>query len=260
MSRNALSTRQTSRFGCRHFLGLALAALVVTTSAGCRMFSHSDNLEGVQLYRQGNYDAAARRFEQAVSTSPLHGDGYYNLAATLHQRWKLRRNPQDLEAAELLYNKCLEADERTHGVAEHRECYRGLAVLLVEKGDSDAAFRLLNTWAAKSVTPAEAKVELARLYSEFKDPEEAHKRLDEAIEIDPRNPRALAALAQLQEHSGDYHQAQLNYTRSLESDSHQPAVAQRIAALRGLTGSLSPTLGTTSGTRVVRVPATVPRY
>ena len=257
VSQNAnavLSKRSLSRFCRQRLAPIALTMLVVAASGGCRMFSHSDNLAGVQLYQQGNFDGAAQRFQQAVATSPQHADGYYNLAATHHRKWKVRSHPQDLQAADMLYNKCLDLD------AEHRECYRGLAVLLVEKGEPDAAFRLVNNWARRSIAPAEAMVELSRLYTEFNDPEEAQKRIEEAIEIDPHNHRALNARGLAMEQAGDYQQAMVNYARSLESNRFQPNVSQRVASLQGAAGSIPTMMMPGTGTRVVSMPNALPRY
>jgi Tfp pilus assembly protein PilF len=194
------------------------------------MVTSGENMHGVHLYKQGYYDAAGQKFLQALNADPRNADAYYNLAATHHQLWKSRKNASDLQHAETLYNQCLDVDP------DHRECNRALAVLLVEKGDQNAAFRLLNTWAAQSAKPAEAKVELARLYEEFGDPREARNRLNEAIQLDPKNARALVALARLQETTGENQQALTNYLRANQFEPNQPGVTQRIAALQTTLG------------------------
>jgi Tfp pilus assembly protein PilF len=209
---------------------LATAVLALASAPGCRMVSSGENMHGVQLYQQGYYDAAAQKFLQALNADPRDADAYYNLAATHHQLWKARGNASDREHAEALYNQCLDV------YGDHRECNRALAVLLVEKGDQNAAFRLLNTWASQSATPAEAKVELARLYEEFGDPREARNRLNEAIQLDPKNSRALVALARLQEAAGEPQQALTNYLRANQLAPHQGGVTQRIAALQTTLG------------------------
>jgi tetratricopeptide (TPR) repeat protein len=209
---------------------LAACLTLLALGSGCRMVSSGENMHGVQLYQQGYFDAASQKFLQALNADPRDADAYYNLAATHHQLWKARQNASDLAHAETLYNQCLDVSP------DHRECNRALAVLLVEKGDQSAAFRLLNTWAGQSATPAEAKVELARLYEEFGDPREARNRLNEAIQLDPKNARALVALARLQEASGEAQQALTNYLRANQFDPNQPGVTHRIAALQTTLG------------------------
>jgi tetratricopeptide (TPR) repeat protein len=238
----------------RRFFPLVLAAGAVCLAPGCGIFANSDNSAGVQLYQQGAYEQAGARFQQAINNSPKHPDGYYNLGSTLHQSYRRGGNLQDAEMAETFYNQCLDRDP------EHVACHRALAVLLVEKNDPDAAFRLLNNWAARSTAPAEAKVELARLHQEFKDPEEARKRLHEALEIDPNFYRARTALASMQEQTGDYTQALANYTLSYQKNPLQPGVRERIASLQQATGTSAPLAPASITPRVVTAPFDLRRY
>jgi tetratricopeptide (TPR) repeat protein len=125
-----------------------------------------------------------------------------------------------------LYNQCLEYDPN------HAECYRGLAVLLTETGRPDAAYRLLEGWAARSPQLADPRIELARLLEENNNPEQASSRLVEALAIDPHNSRALTALGRLREVSGDRAQALANYQRSLAINRFQPEITALVAALQ----------------------------
>jgi tetratricopeptide (TPR) repeat protein len=216
------------------------------------MFSHSDNLQGVQAFQQGNVDLAMARFQNAIETDPYHADPYYNLAAAYHRVWKVRGEAYHGAQSESFYHQALVRDR------EHREAYRGLAVLYVEQGKRDQAVQLLTDWSAQSTAPANAKVELARLYQELGEPEIARQRLHEALEIDPRHGDALAGLAMLQELSGQYEQAYRNYSRSFDI-SQNPQIAQRMASLQGTAGSM-PTSGTPGGPRLVTLPDRLPRY
>jgi tetratricopeptide (TPR) repeat protein len=202
-----------------------LAALTSGLSfTGCT--SQALNSEGVRLYQLGNYQQAAEQFQRAIAANPKQATSYYNLAASLHKTGKLAGRPDDLAQAERLYNQCLEYDPN------HAECYRGLAVLLSETGRSDAAFRLLEGWAARSPQLADPRIELARLLEENSNPEQASSRLVEALAIDPHNSRALTALGRLRENAGDRAQALANYQRSLAINRFQPEIATRIAALQ----------------------------
>lgn len=208
-------------------VGLAVM-VVVALASGCRnMASSSLNTEGVQLYQQGNYQQASDRFQQAIAKDPGSAGGYYNLAAALHKTGTLYNRPNDLRQAELLYNQCLERDPN------HGECYRGLAVLLTETNRGTDAVRLLESWSVASAGSAEPRIEMARLYEEFGQIEQAKSKLVEALAGDPHNARALTALGRLRDQQGDHAQALANYQRSLQINRFQPQVTSRIAALQG---------------------------
>lgn len=202
---------------------------LVAASVGCRMVADGKNLEGVRLFQQGQPQAALQQFQQAIASQPQNADAYYNLAVVLHRQGKDAKDAQVLAQAESLYNQCLQLNR------EHTEGYRGLAVLLTETNRSDKAMTLLKNWVTTSPQNAEARVELARLYEEFGDRETAQLHLNQALLVDNYNHRAWAALGRLREVAGDYDQALANYQRSYSSNTFQPAVAERIAALSRVT-------------------------
>lgn len=211
---------------------------------GCNsVASRGINAEGVRLFQQNRYDEALQKFQKAVYLNPKDADGYYNLAATYHRLGVLNQRPSDLKQAEHYYHMCLDQN------ADHRECYRGLAVLLLEQGRGEEAFRLLKSWTERRPDLADPKIELARLYEEFGDRETAKDYLVSALGVEPSNARALAALGRLRELSGDTLQALADYQRSLEANRFQEGVQQRVAALRAqMPGNLataadSPTSG-----------------
>jgi len=198
--------------------------------------SDTQNLQGAKLYQNGNYDVAMQNFQKAVATDPTNADGYYNMACTMHRMGIARNDQTTLNQAETLYNQCLDLDPN------HADCYRGLAVLLVETGRSDKAFNLLKNWAVRSPKEADARVELARLYEEFGDPEAAKAYLTEAVGLDQYNSRAWNALGRLREQGGDYSQALANYQRSYSLNPFQPEIMERMAALNRTMASQSGTL------------------
>jgi tetratricopeptide (TPR) repeat protein len=205
------------------------------------------NAEGVRLFEQARHDEAIRQFHKAINTDPKNPDGYYNLARVYHQLGKLNQNPSDLDQAKHYYELC-----RYHD-ANHPECHRGLAVLLVGQEKSDQAFELLEQWAQREPFSPEPRIELARLYEEFGDRKQAIDQLRSAVAIDHRNARALAALGRLHEQIGDPVQALRDYERSHEYDPRQEDVAARIAALRS---RQVPAASSSSGdTRIVQGPA-----
>ncbi len=215
------------------------------------MAADGQNLQGVRMYQQGQYEAAMQQFQTAIATNPSSPDAYYNMAATLHRMGVAKNDQNLLTQAETAYNQCLDFDP------EHEDCHRGLAVLLAETGRSDKAFALLKNWAVRSPNNADARIELARLYEEFGDPETAKIQLTEAIHIDQNNARAWSALGRLREQTGDYTQALANYQRSYSLNRFQPEIAERIATLNAtVSGQAGPT--PSDGTRMVNsgVPTT----
>jgi tetratricopeptide (TPR) repeat protein len=212
---------------------LAVLSLLISAN-GCGMVANSQNSAGVRLYQQGYYPQAIAKFQQATTSDPKDPDGFYNLGATYHRLGKLNNRKEDLLQAESLYNQCLDRDPN------HRDCYRGLAVLLAEQQRTDEAQRLLQGWATRNPTQAAPKVELARLAEELGDKQSAKNNLVEALAIDPYDSRALAALGRIHEESGNTAQALSDYERSLWHDRFQPEVASRAAALRTALGPAAP--------------------
>lgn len=228
----------------RHWI--LLLTVSTLAAAGCnQVTSQSLNSEGVRLFQNGNYPQAAERFQRAIASDPKSGNSYYNLASALHKSGKLYNRETDLRQAEQLYNQCLDYGHN------HGECYRGLAVLLCETGREDAAFRLLEGWAARSPELADPRIELARLLEETNNTQQATSRLVEALTIDPNNSRALTALGRLREQAGDRAQALANYQRSLAINRFQPEIETRVAALQAA-GNAPSIITAPAGTRTVR--------
>ncbi len=227
---------------------------MVPLLAGCGgITASSRNTEGVALFQQARYNEALKDFQEASYAEPSNADAFYNMAATYHRIGKQFNSPADLKMAEDYYNLCLDRNDN------HTACYRGLAVLLAEEGRSPEAFRLLEGWVARQPNAADAKIELARLSEEFGDKNAAKERLIEALAVQKDNPRALKALAKLQDDSGNLQQALTNYQRSLAADSRQPEVAARIAALQANVTPASPT-APAGGTQMIATPAALRRY
>lgn len=220
---------------------------------GCGLTSGGYNVQGVNQFQQGQYQAALQSFQHVIATNPRDADAQYNLASTYHRMGTLNGDETMLKQAESVYNQCLEVD------GNHTDCHRALAVLLVETGRPESAFRLLEGWSLRQPHVGEAKIELARLYEEFGDNATAISHLEDALVADTNNSRAWAALGKLREQTGDHTQALANYQRSYQLNRMQPGVATRIASLQsGLSGPIGP--ATQAGTRVVTQPPVTPRY
>jgi len=213
--------------------------------AGCGVTSKMQNANGVRLYQQAFYQGAAQRFQQAIHSDQRNANAYYNLAATYHQLGKLNGRDEDFAQAESYYNLCLDRQPN------HTDCHRALAVLLIDDGRDDAAFRLMEGWTARSPWLADPKIELARLHDEFGEREAAQQYLTEAVALEPANARALAALGRIREELGDRTQALADYQRSLYHNRFQPEVAARVASLQASLGPAPLVTPSAVGTRTV---------
>ena len=161
-----------------HVLLILVGCLVA--GPGCSTIaSRSMNADGVRLIRA----VPLYRGDAAVSTgsgsNPNDADGYYNLAATYHRLGTVSTRPADLPQAEHYYNLCLDRNP------EHRECHRGLTVLLAQQGRTEEAFRRLQSWSDQNPASTDAKIELARLSEEYGDRAAARQYLAEALKSIP---------------------------------------------------------------------------
>ncbi len=236
MSTNEPADRRWSDVASSTLGGILLAAFCLPL-AGCGSFAAQGlNAEGVRLFDQTRYQEAVQNFQKAVDNDPASADALYNLASVYHRTGTLYSRPADLAQAEQYYNLCLGRDPR------HADCYRGLAVLLVQQGRTEEAFRRIQSWADGNPASPDPKIELARLSEELGDPTAARQHLAEALLADSGNARALAALGRLSEQAGDRVRALQNYQQSLVADRFQPEVASRVATLQSAVGA-SPAAG-----------------
>jgi Tfp pilus assembly protein PilF len=238
------------RIGSRQSVPLACTlAVAVSFILGCSTTGDLHNMDGARLFQQGNYQVALQRFHQAVASSPQNPDAYYNLASTLHRIGTQTNDSETLKRAETVYNQCLDLNDN------HVECRRALAVLLVETGREESAFKLMNNWVAQRPDLADPRIELARLYEEFGDVEKAKLNLNQAVLVDQRNSRAWAALGRIREQAGEQEQALANYQRSMSINPQQPAVGARIASLNRTTSPpINIAMPNSPATRTVTIP------
>lgn len=241
-----ITSRAKSPAGWRFAIGATVVMLAV--AGGCANLTPKGlNGEGVGLFNQGRHQEAIARFERAVSLFPNDADGYYNLAACYHRLGTMTGDRNHFDQAEYYYNRCLDLNDNL------RDCYRGLAVLLAEQQRRQEAYRLLEGWAERNPGSPDPKIELARLSEELGDLHSSKNYLIEALSVDPKNPRALAALGHVRERSGELVQALHNYRQSLRYDPFQPEVVTRVASLQ-MAVSLPTAVGgdaSTSSSRIV---------
>ena len=224
--------------------------VVLAACFGCT--TPNNNTEGVKYFGQARYDLAVQSFQAAREADPNAADAYYNIAATYHylgrtalQTGQTAQAQENFDYADQNYRLCLARSPNDSAA------YRGLAVLYMERQDSDTAFRLLQAWADANPNAAEPRIELARLYQEFsaialvrqdaKVAQDCHdwavNSLLAALRNEPTNARALRALGFLHEQTGDFVQALSNYRQSLQFNPNQPDLAERVAQLERTPGS-----------------------
>jgi tetratricopeptide (TPR) repeat protein len=217
------------------FLVVGLLAIGCLAFPGCQFNARNQNARGVAMYQQGRYAEALQYFEQAKLTDSANPDTYYNLGSAYHKLGAAAKDPKMIENAERMYNTCLEMSPN------HVDCYRGLSILLVDKGQPEKGFALLKDWAMKNPGLSDPRIELARLSQEFNQNKVAEQYLNEALAMDPNNPRAWAAKGRSREMSGDLMMAVQNYEQSLALNASQPELYQRIGALKVRLSQSTPT-------------------
>ena len=195
--------------------------------AGCNLAANNHNLQGRKLFEQGQIQQAMAAFQKSLAANPQNADAYYNMAAVYHHLGKQQKNTQWLQHAQQLYSQAISLNPN------HVASYRGLAVALSENGQVADAINLMQNWQNSVPYSEEPKIELARLTKETGDRQRAMQYLLDAIAMNPRNARALKAIAVMREESGEYQLALQNYIRSYQVNNLQTDVAERIAVLQG---------------------------
>jgi tetratricopeptide (TPR) repeat protein len=197
--------------------GLALLAAGCAEVANERLRAYSE--DGLLLYQRGAYADARESFQAALALQPGDTNLLYNLAQC-HDRLG------QAEQAERLYRECLQR------APDSREARHALLVVLVNTGRRDEAGRLAAEWLRRQPTRAAPYVEDGWLYAHDGDLDKARGRLQQAIDLDPRDSQALTELARLYERLGRLPNAVVLYERSLESNPNQPDVSARVSELR----------------------------
>ena len=185
------------------------------------------NSSGQALYNQGNYPMAAGEFQKAVASAPNNPDYTANLART---RYKMG----DVAGAEQLYRRNLTA------APSHQPSYHGLAELMVTEGRSEEATAMMSTWSATQPYVAESHLEMAWLQKELGQPDAAAQSLQQALQVNPGHPKALAHLGEYYQQSGQHSQAVAMYQQSLQAQWNQPEVHSRLTSAAAAAGPNHP--------------------
>src|SRR5207253_4981700 len=131
----------------------------------------------------------------------------------------------DTAKAERSYRQCLVQ------TPNHADCRHALASMLMRAGRKDDATRLVEEWLAREPRLAAAYAEDGWLWRQAGDLPRAQARLQQALELDPHEPRALVELALVYEAMQRPDRAAALYERVLERDPHQTEIVKRLNGL-----------------------------
>ena len=193
---------------CGGFLPIAI---------GCQATSGwAFNNSGRAYYQRGQYAMARDEFYRASLDDPRNPDYRHNLAMAM-------KKTGNVAGAERVLRQNL-----TEVSAMHQPTYHSLSQLLAEQRRYAEAQDLLQGWAVAQPYIPQSHVELAWIQREMGNPVAAEQSVRQALQVDPRNPAALAELGQLYEDHGQPDRAASMYQRSLASRWAQPQVQSRL--------------------------------
>jgi Flp pilus assembly protein TadD len=204
----------------------AILALVV---AGCatdrdqRLRDYSS--DGLQLFQQGQFQGARESFQAALELKPDDPDLLYDIGECYE-----RQGAND--KAEKYYVECL-------GKApDHVPCRFALASVQARTGRLADATRMTQSWLADHPKQADPYALDGYLWHQAGDLPNAQARLQQALELEPQNIRALIELGLVYEAMNRPDRARALYERALEKDPNQPDVARRLNTLLAKGASL----------------------
>jgi Tfp pilus assembly protein PilF len=195
---------------------LALLSAGCETSVQQKVRSYND--DGVYLFQQGEYAGARQSFQAALQLQPENVDLLYNVAECYDRQGNTAK-------AEETYNLCVQK------APNHARCRHALAVLLVRTGRRKQATYMVEDWLAREPKKPDPYAEDGWLWHQAGDLPQAQARLQQALDIDPHNIRALTELGLVYEDLGLPERAVVLYERALQQDPRQPDVVRRLNQL-----------------------------
>jgi Flp pilus assembly protein TadD len=190
---------------------LGLAGCASTSDERLRVYTE----DGINLFQHGNYLDAHESFQAALTLKPQDPDLLYNLGACYDQLG-------DNAKAENHYRACLQHNQN------HVACRHALTVLLVRNNRRPEAIQMLDDWLAREPKMAAPYAEDGWLLRQMDDLQRAQVRLQQALELDPHDMRALTELGLVYEAMQRPDRAIVVYERALQQNPKQPALENRI--------------------------------
>ena len=169
--------------------------------------------QGIEAFNAGDFEAAAKAFEEVTRLSPETPEGHTNLALAYVQIGKMSEGVQELEkAAEL------SSDFRT---------WAQLAMAYVQVDRLEAATRGFEMALEKEHDPAdpiayECWMALGSLYFADGRVPESVKAYENALNVDSSSVEALVALGKCQFNLGDMTKAQDYFQRTIDTQPSSP--------------------------------------
>jgi Tfp pilus assembly protein PilF len=200
------------------FLGLTpvfLTGCVTNSEDRARLF----NEDGIRMYAQGDYVAALDSFDMALTLRPEDATLLFNVAQCYDRLG-------NAGLAEKFYGMCLMR------LPAHADARLALVELLYRTGEQAQADRLVEDWLRQDSTSSEAFVLEAWRLRQARNYPMAQARLQQALDVDPHNRRALAENAHLYELMGMPQRAYVLYERILQREPNQTQIAQRLDQLK----------------------------
>lgn len=196
--------------------GWMLLALVL---AGCettrqeRIRAYTD--DGVELFQKGDYRDARESFQAALTLKPNDPALLYNRGACYDRLGAVSQAEQD-------YRACLKA------VPEHRSCRHALVALLAKTKREADAQTLVNDWIAKEPKSAVGYAEDGYLLRLRGDLPRAQARVQQALDLEPHDERALTEMALTYEALNRNDRALALYEKILERKPGEAQVVDRV--------------------------------
>ena len=217
-----------------------LCILSVLPLSGCNLFNgYAMNRSGQRYYQSGRFAAARDEFKRAAADHPGNADYLTNMALAT-------RRQGDLREAERIYRHAINFDP------SHQPSHHGLAQLLVDQNRTAEAHSLLQAWVASQPYSPEAHVEMAWLQGRTGDSSGASASLQQALQLNPNHPAALAQMGQHYDKAGQQRLATAMYQRSLYNNWYQPQVHRRVQAMRSAPAYAAPSRGGSPGTSPIQ--------
>jgi tetratricopeptide (TPR) repeat protein len=197
-----------------------MIAAITFCASGCAATLSEDKVrdyseDGLYLFQRGKYRDARESFEAALALRPEDPGLLYNIGEC-HDR--LGNAPK----AEQCYRQCLQQSPNL------AECRHALVVLLVRSGRQPEAVQVVHAWLASEPKLAAAYVEDGWLYHQGGDLPKAQGRLQQALDLEPHNVRALTEMGLVYEAMQRPDRALTLYERALEGDPKQLEITDRV--------------------------------
>ena len=205
-------------------MGRWLGAVLLVGLTGC-MSEEAERArdyttDGLHLFQHGDYRAARESFQAALTLRPEDTGLMYNVAQCYE------RQGADAQA-EHFYVACLQRSP------DHAPCRHALAALLVHEGRGAEAVHMAEDWLARDPKHADPYALDGWLWHQKGDLPRAQGRLQQALEIDSHNVKALTELALLYEEMHREDRAAVIYQRILEIEPSNLEITARLNRLRG---------------------------